>query len=273
MARWTFRLGAGMQQYGYRRSRHKGGDHNFCLRHLFPHLVLATLLLCPLPASALSIAPSFDWANSDNYTNVVGLCTLQAGLGCYYTIDTPLIDPLTGNPVDPLPAQPMDRPDWLRAAVYTATGTDPGELFLTSKTDGDTGGENGFNGLTIYDDTGTPLNNLGGADPVFGEVQRGYWEYTGPDVIEYFVVKTDNYAIVWEAEALMLAGTNDGDPSTPPAGIWDQQDLGQFGITTGMSHISVYSRVASNYNLPVPGAVYLMLPGLLLMRRWRRRRQ
>jgi len=232
------------------------------------------LLLLPVGASALSIPVAWDGNLS---STVAGSCLDHAGLGCTWKPRDPLIDPTTGAALDPPVSAAIDRPAWIRSAIYTTSNFvyDPGLLFLSSKVDGSAESFNGNNGFTLYNASGeSPLNVIG------QDIRRGYWSYTGPDVLSYLVLKTAKWGYVWDIEQLLLSGSNDGDPTTPLVGYWELDswyavaNAGKNKVKpTAMSHISLYSQVTQEARrIPAPSSLVMLL-GFLPLLGFRRRKR
>ena len=97
----------------------------------------------------------------------------------------------------------------------------------------------------------TPATSNGGLDLLVftgpaNEPTSGQWGYTGPEVVDYFVVKAgNNYALYRYTDANTTSMRN--------IGLWDTTEL----ENKGMSHVTAYSAV------PIPAAVWLLGSGLI----------
>lgn len=87
-----------------------------------------------------------------------------------------------------------------------------------------------------------------------GEPISGQWEYAGPGLVDYLVIKAGNLFAVYHY-------TDANTSNMRNIGLWDTSDLNN----KGMSHITAYQAV-----VPVPGAIWLLGTGLLALVRRRR---
>lgn len=180
----------------------------------------------------------------------------------------------------------VDTEESVRAAIYDATGVDPGLITEITKVDDDstTDGNgsapnNGLNGLWVYDQD---LNTTG----VMGQASLGYWRYTGPEIVEYLVVKAGIDFGIWHIDTLptvmvMIDGVEtevykwdftSAAYADGWTGVWDPVDN---TYQQNMSHITIYrsengTPPGGQGQVPTPAPLLLMLGGLAAIRLTRR---
>lgn len=196
--------------------------------------VAAGVLLLLFNACAWASVPPSQGSCADNPVGAPGLpCVVDLGLG--QVPPDALANPV---PPDPLTSYNNDTEIAVRAAVYDATGVDPGTLTQIAKGEDDNGWSTG--GLVV---TG-------------GGTSSGTWEYTFPtngDPLLFLTLKTARQFEVFDIASLITSGTNDGSGTI--IGDWDTFSLG----SKGLSHLSLFTGTGT---VPEPMTAALLLFGL-----------